>query len=62
MRKIICDLCEKNEADTCFKVQERLEIPFCEHNIVLPTFMWVRRDVCKECYDKLFKGEKDGIR
>lgn len=55
MRKIICDLCEKNEADTCFKVQERLEFPCCE-------YIWVRIDVCKECYNKLFKGEKDGIR
>ncbi len=62
MNKVICDFCEKNEANKSFKTREYLEIPRCEWGYVIPDKGWVNRDICNECYKKLFKGGKDGSR
>lgn len=62
MRKIICDLCKKNEASRFYKVKQKMLVPWRKYDLVFSKLQWVRRDICKECYDKLFKGEKDGVR
>lgn len=62
MKKIICDFCKKNEATRSYKVQQRILVPCYKYELVFSKLKWIRRDICKECYNKLFKGEKDGIR
>ena len=62
MEKIICDFCKKNEATSYYRIQQQIEVPQWELGMVLPKPAWVKRDICKECYDKLFKGDKNGIR
>lgn len=62
MKKIICDFCKKNEAKNLFRIQQQIEVPVWGCDMVLSKPKWVDVDICKECYDKLFKGEKDGIR
>lgn len=59
MEKIICDFCEKNEAERYYRIEKLVEIAkfdFCTAS------RWIRKDICEECYNKLFKGDKNGIR
>lgn len=60
MRKTICDFCEKNEAVHRYLVKklETIECPFGETD----KNIWIPKDICDECYNKLFKGDKNGIR
>lgn len=60
MRKIICDFCKTNEATRSYKVQQRILVPCCKYELVFPKLQWIKRDICKECYDKLFKGGNYG--
>ena len=62
MKKIICDFCKKNEATRLYKVKQKVLVPCWKYDLVFPKPAWVKRDICKECYDKLFKGDKNGIR
>ena len=62
MRKIICDICKKNGASRLYKVKQKILVHCWGYELLIPKPKWTRIDMCKECYDKLFKGEKDGIR
>jgi len=62
MQKIICDLCKKNEATLRYRLQELKTVGLWEFGSVLPKSVWVRRDICEECFNKLFKGGNNGTR
>lgn len=62
MRKIICDFCKKNEAIRLYKVKQKRLVHCWGYEMRIPEPKWTRIDMCRECYDKLLKGEKDGIR
>lgn len=62
MKKIICDFCKKNTATRLYKVKQKVLVPCWKYDLVFSKLTWVKKDICKECYEKLFKGEKDGIR
>lgn len=57
MEKIICDFCEKNEAERHYRIEKLVDF-----GTVFKDTQWIRKDICEECYDKLFKGDKNGIR
>ena len=54
MKKIVCDVCNSNPADNRFKVkmEKLIQSGFSKYE-------YVPIDICKECYDKLFKIAKD---
>lgn len=54
MKKIVCDICNNNPADNRFKVKMEKLV----HSGFL-RYEYVPVDICKECYDKLFKVAKD---
>ena len=62
MEKIICDFCKKNEADSSYRVEQGLRKVKGRFDMTYLEPTYVKRDICKECYDKLFKGDKNGTR
>ena len=54
MEKIICDVCNKNEANRRFKVK-------LECGMAYQGNKWISIDICKECYDKLFNIQHNKV-
>ena len=56
----ICDFCHKNIASEHFKVKKEKEtVNIIDVGFILPERRWVTRDICKECYRKLFDARKE---
>ena len=60
MRKIICDICKKNGASRIYKVKQKILVSCWGYERVICKLNWTRIDMCKECYDKLLKGDNYG--
>ena len=54
MKKIVCDVCSSNPANNRFKVKMEKLV-----HSGFSRYEYVPIDICKECYDKLFKIAKD---
>lgn len=49
MKKVICDICRKQEAERCFKVKYKIR-------------RWHRIDICKSCYEAFINLQKGVIK
>ena len=59
MNKRICDICNKNEANNSFRMQQEKEVT--SHSVfgfLIPKIEWVEIDICDECFEKM-KTVKD---
>lgn len=59
MNKRICDICNKNEANNSFRMQQEKEV--ASHSVfgfLIPKMEWVEIDICDECFEKM-KTVKD---
>lgn len=54
MKKIVCDICRKNEASEKFKVKKEKIT-----NYELFTRDYVRIDICESCYRKLLNASNE---
>lgn len=54
MNKRICDICERNEADNRFRIQQEKETADCStFGFLIPKMEWVEIDICNECFEKM---------
>lgn len=54
MNKRICDICEKNEANNSFRIQQEKEVAsFSTFGFPVPKMEWVEIDICDECFEKM---------
>lgn len=59
MNKRICDICEKNEANNNFRIQQEKEVAsYSTFGFLVPKMEWVEIDICDECFEKM-KTVKD---
>lgn len=60
MNKRICDICEKNEANNSFRIQQEKEVASYSSTFgfLIPKMEWVEIDICDECFEKM-KTVKD---
>lgn len=59
MKKIICDFCKINEAVEHYRIEKFVEVTKFDFGTVFTDTQWVRKDICEECFNKLFKGGKE---
>lgn len=54
MNKRICDICEKNEANNNFRIQQEKEVAsYSTFGFLVPKMEWVEIDICDECFEKM---------
>ena len=54
MNKRICDICEKNEANNSFRIQQEKEVAsHSTFGFLIPKMEWVEIDICDECFEKM---------
>lgn len=54
MNKRICDICEKNEANNSFRIQQEKEVAnYSTFGFPIPKIEWVEIDICDECFEKM---------
>lgn len=54
MNKRICDICEKNEANNSFRIQQEKEVAnYSTFGFLVPKMEWVDIDICDECFEKM---------
>lgn len=54
MNKRICDICEKNEANNSFRIQQEKEVAgYSSFGFLVPKMEWVEIDICDECFEKM---------
>lgn len=54
MNKRICDICEKNEANNSFRIQQEKEVAnYSTFGFLIPKMEWVEIDICDECFEKM---------
>ena len=54
MNKRICDICDKNEANNSFRIQQEKEVAsFSTFGFAIPKKEWVEIDICDECFEKM---------
>ena len=54
MNKRICDICEKNEANNSFRIQQEKEVAnYSTFGFLIPKMEWVDIDICDECFEKM---------
>lgn len=54
MNKRICDICDKNEANNSFRIQQEKEVAnFSTFGFPIPKMEWVEIDICDECFEKM---------
>lgn len=54
MNKRICDICDKNEANNSFRMQQEKEVAnYSTFGFLVPKMEWVEIDICDECFEKM---------
>lgn len=54
MNKRICDICEKNEANNSFRIQQEKEVAsYSIFGFPIPKMEWVEINICDECFEKM---------